>query len=89
MAAAVWPTGFYATGEALSMPQGSKSAYTQKQKRQARHIESSVRSRGGSTKRAKRIAYATINKRHGGGRKSGSGRKASSRRTSKRPSRSR
>lgn len=73
------------------MPQGSKSAYTQKQKRQAHHIERSAKRRGRSQKTAERIAYATINKRQGGGRKSGSGRKSagsSSRRSSKRPSRS-
>ncbi|HET6398978.1 MAG TPA: hypothetical protein VFH47_05435 [Candidatus Thermoplasmatota archaeon] len=55
-------------------PQGDKSSYTTKQRRQARHIEESVKSRGGSSKRAKRIAYATVNKQDGGGKKSGSGR---------------
>ncbi|MEA3204271.1 MAG: hypothetical protein QOI63_1951 [Thermoplasmata archaeon] len=57
-------------------PQGSKSAYTSKQKRQAHHIETSVKARGGSSKKTARIAYATVNKQDGGGKKSGSGRHA-------------
>jgi hypothetical protein len=64
-------------------PQGSKSAYTSKQKRQARHIEESEKKSGRSSKTAARIAYATINKRDGGGKKSGSGRKGSSTRNSR------
>ncbi len=56
------------------MPQGDKSAYTQKQKRKAEHIEESYRERGGSTEDAERIAWATVNKEDGGGKKSGSGR---------------
>jgi hypothetical protein len=58
------------------MPRGDKSAYTDKQRRQAKHIEASEEKRGMSTKDAERIAYATVNKRDGGGKKSGSGRKA-------------
>ncbi len=54
----------------------SKSAYTDKQKRQAEHIEDSYKAKGSSTKRAERIAWATVNKQDGGGKKSGSGRKA-------------
>jgi hypothetical protein len=57
------------------MPRGSKSSYTDKQKRQARHIEESEKKSGRSSKRAAQIAYATVNKRDGGGKKSGSGRK--------------
>ena len=57
------------------MPRGDKSAYTDKQKRQARHIEDSEKKAGRSPKRAAQIAYATVNKRDGGGKKSGSGRK--------------
>jgi hypothetical protein len=56
------------------MARGSKAAYTNKQKRQAHHIEGSVKTRGGSSKEAARIAYATVNKESGGGKKSGSGR---------------
>jgi hypothetical protein len=57
------------------MPQGSKESYTTKQKRQAHHIEESEKKRGVSAKRAAAIGYATVNKRSGGGKKSGSGRK--------------
>lgn len=58
------------------MPRGDKSSYTDKQKRQARHIEDSEKKSGKSAKSAARIAYATINKRDHGGKKSGSRRKA-------------
>ena len=57
------------------MPRGSKSAYTTKQRRQASHIEDSEKKAEKSAKTAARIAYATVNKRDGGGKKSGSGRK--------------
>ena len=56
------------------MPRGDKSAYTSKQRRQAKHIEDSEKKEGKSKKAAERIAYATINKRQGGGKQSGSGR---------------
>jgi len=54
------------------MPRGDKSAYTEKQKRQARHIEESYESRGTSRKTAAARAWATVNKSDGGGKKSGS-----------------
>ncbi len=57
------------------MPRGDKSAYTDKQKRQAQHIEESEKQSGRSEKVAERIAYATVNEQDGGGKKSGSGRK--------------
>lgn len=57
------------------MARGSKSSYTSKQKRQAHKIEESAKKRGYSAKRAAQIGYATVNKQHGGGKKSGSGRK--------------
>jgi hypothetical protein len=57
------------------MPQGDKSSYTGKQKRQARHIEKGYEKRGASTKTAEKRAWATVNKRSGGGKKRGSGRK--------------
>lgn len=57
------------------MSQGDKSAYTDKQKRQAAHIEESERERGASKSKAERIAWATVNKQDGGGKRSGSGRK--------------
>jgi hypothetical protein len=58
-----------------SMPQGDKSIYTDKQKRQARHIEAGYEKKGLSTKTAEARAWATVNKITGGGKKSGSGRK--------------
>src|SRR3954463_8495910 len=56
------------------MPRGSKSKYTEKQDRQAEHIEEGYEKRGTSAKEAKRRAWATVNKISGGGKKSGSGR---------------
>jgi plasmid stabilization system protein ParE len=56
------------------MPRGDKSKYTDKQKRQAQHIEESYESRGVSEKEAEARAWATVNKETGGGNKSGSGR---------------
>jgi hypothetical protein len=55
------------------MPRGSKEAYTDKQKRQAEHIEEGYEEHGTPPKEAKRRAWATVNKISGGGRKSGSG----------------
>jgi plasmid stabilization system protein ParE len=57
------------------MPQGDKSSYTDKQKREARHIEKGYEDKGVSTKEAERRAWATVNKQDGGGKKSGPGRK--------------
>lgn len=56
------------------MPRGDKSAYTDKQKRKAEHIEDSYEDRGVSHGEAERRAWATVNKESGGGKKSGSGR---------------
>ncbi|WP_440983062.1 plasmid stabilization protein [Shinella sumterensis] len=56
------------------MPQGDKSAYTDKQKRKAEHIEEGYKERGVSNDEAERRAWATGNKDSGGGNKSGSGR---------------
>jgi plasmid stabilization system protein ParE len=56
------------------MPQGDKSAYTDKQKRKAQHIEEGYEDRGVSRKEAEARAWATVNKESGGGNKSGSGR---------------
>ena len=58
------------------MPQGDKSSYTDKQKRQAAHIESGYEKSGVSNKNAEARAWATVNKLSGGGKKSGSGRKS-------------
>jgi plasmid stabilization system protein ParE len=56
------------------MPRGDKSAYTDKQKRQAEHIATGYEKRGVPAKEAERRAWATENKVSHGGRKSGSGR---------------
>ena len=56
------------------MPRGDKSSYSDKQKRQAEHIEKGYEKRGLSEKEAERRAWATVNKETGGGKKSGSGR---------------
>ena len=56
------------------MPRGDKSAYTDKQKRQAGHIEQGYEDRGLSQEEAQSRAWATVNKESGGGKKSGSGR---------------
>ncbi|QOW24241.1 hypothetical protein [Lysobacter sp. H23M47] len=53
------------------MPRGDKSSYTDKQKRQADHIEESEKKEGKSEKEAERIAWATVNKQDGGGKKGG------------------
>lgn len=65
------------------MPRGDKSAYTDKQKRQAEHIEESERERGASEGTAERIAWATVNKQDGGGKRSGSARKGTKKATRK------
>ena len=56
------------------MPRGDKSAYTDKQERQADHIAEGYEERGLSEDEAERRAWATVNKQSGGGKKSGSGR---------------
>lgn len=56
------------------MPRGEKSKYSDKQKRQAEHIEEGYESRGVPEKESERRAWATVNKMTGGGKKSGSGR---------------
>jgi plasmid stabilization system protein ParE len=56
------------------MARGDKSKYTQKQQRQAEHIEEGYKEQGVSEDEAERRAWATVNKMTGGGKKSGSGR---------------
>ena len=51
------------------MARGGKDACTDKQKRQAAHIEESEKKRGLSEESAERIAWATVNKQDGGGKK--------------------
>ena len=66
------------------MPRGDKSKYTDKQKRQAEHIEDSYREQGVSEREAETRAWATVNKQDGGGKKAGSGRGKTSQKTSSR-----
>lgn len=55
------------------MPRGDKDKYTDKQKRQAEHIEHSYEQRGTPEDEAKARAWATVNSMTHGGKKSGSG----------------
>ncbi|MBF9238691.1 hypothetical protein I2I05_14900 [Hymenobacter sp. BT683] len=58
------------------MPQGDKSKYTDKQKRQAEHIEEGYEKQGVPKDEAEARAWATVNKNDGGGKlPGGSGRK--------------
>jgi len=61
-------------GKEIAMPRGDKSSYTDKQKRQAQHIEEGYEEQGVSKPEAERRAWATVNKESRGGKKSGSGR---------------
>ena len=56
------------------MPRGDKSSYSNKQKRQAEHIEEGYERRGVGDAEAARRAWATVNKETHGGKVSGSGR---------------
>jgi plasmid stabilization system protein ParE len=55
------------------MPRGDKGKYTDKQKRQAEHIEEGYERRGLSRREAERRAWATVNAVHAGGEKPGGG----------------
>jgi plasmid stabilization system protein ParE len=55
------------------MPRGDKSKYSDKQKRQAGHIEEGYERRGVSEDEVASRAWATVNKMTGGGKKGGSG----------------
>src|SRR5438477_13016369 len=55
------------------MPRGDKSKYTDKEKRQAEHIEEGYEGRGVPNEEAERRAWATVNKVHKGGEKPGGG----------------
>ena len=58
------------------MPQGDKSKYTDKQKRQAEHIEEGYEKKGVAKEEAEARAWATVNKNDGGGKQpGGAGRK--------------
>jgi hypothetical protein len=66
--------GMISAKSIATMPRGSKTSYSAKQKRQATHIERGYEKHGTSAKEAKRRAWATVNKMTGGGKLSGSGR---------------
>ncbi|MEK9285607.1 MULTISPECIES: plasmid stabilization protein [unclassified Bradyrhizobium] len=66
------------------MPRGDKRSYTDKQKRQAEHIEEGYENRGVPDKEAERRAWATVNKETHGGKKRGSGRDTEEDRSSSR-----
>jgi plasmid stabilization system protein ParE len=68
------------------MPRGDKSAYTDKQKRQAEHIEAGYKRRGIGSHEAERRAWATVNRQDGGGKKAGSGRRSRTKSSSTRRS---
>jgi plasmid stabilization system protein ParE len=55
------------------MAQGDKDKYTDKQKRQAEHIEESYEERGVSKDEAEKRAWATVNASSHGGEKPGGG----------------
>ena len=66
------------------MAQGSKKAYTKKQKRKAEHIEEGYEDRGVSKKESESRAWATVNSEDHGGKKSESGRGRKSNKTASR-----
>ena len=51
------------------MPRGDKSSYTDKQKRQAEHIEEGYEKRGVRKKEAEQRAWATVNKERAAARR--------------------
>jgi hypothetical protein len=55
------------------MPRGDKEKYTDKEKRQAQHIEKGYEKRGVPEDEAERRAWATVNAVHHGGEKRGGG----------------
>jgi hypothetical protein len=67
------------------MPQGDKSSYSPKQRRQAEHIEEGYEKRGVSKKTAQKRAWATVNKQDGGakGSKAATSKKAPAKRAAK------
>ena len=60
------------------MPREEKSAYTDRQKRQADAIEKGSEQKGVGRPKAEARAWATVNKVHGGGKKIALGRKVPS-----------
>jgi hypothetical protein len=67
------PATPYTVNSGGKMPRGDKSKYTDKEKRQAEHIEEGYEKRGTPKDEAERRAWATVNAVHGGGEKPGGG----------------
>ena len=55
------------------MPRGDKDKYTDKEKRQAQHIEEGYEKRGVANGEAERRAWTTVNAVHRGGERPGGG----------------
>lgn len=72
------------TDATTTMPQGDKSSYTAKQKRQASHIEKGYEKRGVGEKEAEERAWRTVNKQTGGGKKKSSVKKSAKKKSTKR-----
>ena len=72
-----------------STGRGNKSSYSSKQKRMAEHIEEGYKKKGGSTKRAERIAWATVNKEDGGAKGKKTKKKTTKKKSSKKKKTSR
>jgi len=70
----------------MNMPRGDKGSYTSKQKREAEHIEEGYKKRGVSSKTAAKRAWATVNKKTGGGKKGKKTAKKTAKKTSSRKS---
>jgi len=69
------PRSYFFFERRVIMPRGSKAKYTDKQKRQAEHIEEGYEDSGLGKEEAERRAWATVNKSsHGGKKPGGSGR---------------
>jgi hypothetical protein len=59
------------TRERRNMPRGTSNKYTDKQERQAEHIEEGYKEKGVPEDEAEKRAWATVNKVHGGGKNPG------------------
>src|SRR5688572_3931632 len=68
-----WASPLRRSTASSAMPAGDKDKYTDKQKRQAEHIEEGYEKRGVPEEEAERRAWATVNKVHHGGEKPGGG----------------
>jgi hypothetical protein len=67
--------------EEKQMSQGDKDKYTDKQKRKAEHIEEGYKEKSYSEEKAEEIAWKTVNKQDGGGKKNGGSGRGSSKKS--------